>query len=117
MRNHRGLDFTLPADSRLNLQFFQRLFFDHDRDIFFKRHENGYSVYFTHELTNTLEAQVLFISSLERSDWMLRPKLAWKLEKNWRLTTGVDLFNGPALGFFGRFANRDRVYAELRYSF
>jgi hypothetical protein len=112
-----GLDFTLPADSRLNVQFFQRLFYDHDPDMFLKRRENGYSFYFTHEFTNALEAQLLFISSLERSDWMFRPKLLWKLERNWRLTTGVDLFNGPQLGFFGRFANRDRVYAELRYSF
>jgi len=112
-----GLDFTLPADSRLNLQIFQRVFFEHDPEIFFRKRENGYSVYFTHDVTSALEAQVLFISSLDRSDWMLRPKLAWKFEKNWRLTTGVDLFNGPPLGFFGRFANRDRVYSELRYSF
>jgi hypothetical protein len=112
-----GLDFTLPADTRLNLQLFQRLFFEHDPDIFFKKHENGYSVYLTHDVTSTLGAEVLFISSLDRSDWMLRPKLVWKFEKNWRLTSGVDLFNGPPLGFFGRFANRDRIYSELRYSF
>jgi hypothetical protein len=112
-----GLDFNLPADFRFNLQFFQRIFFDHDPEILLKRRENGYSVYLTRDLTNQLEAQVLFISSLERSDWMLRPKLIWKFEKNWRLTTGVDLFHGPALGLFGRFENRDRVYSELRYSF
>jgi hypothetical protein len=112
-----GLDFTLPADTRLNVQYFEKAFFDHDPDILSKRRESGYTIYFTHELTNVLEAQVLFISSLERSDWMLRPKLAWRFEKNWRLITGVDLFNGPQFGFFGRFANRDRAYAELRYSF
>jgi hypothetical protein len=93
------------------------MFFDHDPEIFFKKRENGYSVYLTREFTSQLEAQFLFVSSLERSDWMLRPKLIWKLEKNWRLTSGVDLFHGAPLGLFGQFANRDRVYTELRYSF
>jgi hypothetical protein len=48
---------------------------------------------------------------------MLRPRLAWDFRKNWRLRFGVDVFKGPPLGFFGQFDNRDRVYAELRYSF
>jgi hypothetical protein len=112
-----SVDFSLPADFRVNLQLFQRVFFEHDPDTLLKDQESGYSVYFTRELTDELEAQVLFMASLERTDWMLRPKLVWKFEKNWRLTTGVDLFHGPPFGFFGRFANRDRVYSELRYSF
>jgi hypothetical protein len=48
---------------------------------------------------------------------MLRPKVAWNFQPNWRLILGADVFNGPSLGFFGQFANRDRVYTELRYSF
>jgi hypothetical protein len=112
-----GADFNLPGDFRFNLQLFQRVLFNHDPDVILKRRESGYSVYLTRELTSQLEAQFLYISSLERSDWMLRPKLIWKFEKNWRLTGGVDLFHGPPLGFFGRFANRDRIYSELRYSF
>ena len=112
-----GLDFTLPAEVRFNVQLFQRVFFDHDPDILLKQYESGYSLYLTKDLTSQVEAQLLFISSLERTDWMVRPKLIWKFEKNWRLTTGIDAFNGPALGLFGRFANRDRAYAEVRYSF
>ena len=30
---------------------------------------------------------------------------------------GVDIFNGPVTGFFGRYNDRDRVYAEFRYDF
>jgi hypothetical protein len=112
-----GLDFMLPADSRLNVQLFQRRFFDHDPDIIPKRRETGYSIYFTQELADKVEAEVLWISSLDRSDWLLRPRIVWKFEQNWRLSTGVDVFNGPPLGFFGRFSNRDRAYAEVRYSF
>jgi hypothetical protein len=69
------------------------------------------------KLADRLEAQILWIASLNRTDWMLRPRVTWNFEKNWRLSGGVDLFQGPPLGFFGRFANRDRIYTELRYSF
>ncbi len=112
-----GLDFEVASSTRLNVQLFQRLFFEHDPDILAKRLESGYTLHLTHDLSNGTQAQVLFISSLDRNDWMLRPRLIWKLEKNWRLVSGVDVFQGPPFGFFGRFANRDRVYAELRYSF
>ena len=112
-----GLDFTLPRDTRLNLQLFQRFFFNHDADIIAKERETGYSVLVNHKLASSVEGQVLFISSFNRSDWMLRPRITWAFEKNWRLAGGVDIFHGPALGFFGQFSNRDRVYTELRYSF
>jgi hypothetical protein len=112
-----SLDFTLPKDTRFNVQLFQRIFFDHDPDIVSKKYENGYSLFLNHKIATNVEGQVLWISSLNRRDWMLRPRVAWNFEKNWRVLAGVDVFNGPQLGFFGRFANRDRVYTELRYSF
>jgi hypothetical protein len=110
-------DFTLPADTRFNAQLFGRTFFDHDPDIAFKRNEPGFSVLLNRKFSDGVEAEFLFIGSLNRSDWMLRPKLVWNFRTNWRLIAGVDLFNGPPLGLFGQYANRDRVYAEVRYSF
>jgi hypothetical protein len=70
-----------------------------------------------HKLTERLEAEVLWIASLNRSEWMLRPRISWGFERNWRLAFGVDLFQGPPLGLFGQFNNRDRVYTEVRYDF
>jgi hypothetical protein len=69
------------------------------------------------KLTDRIEAEVLWITSLARSDWMLRPHVAWDFQRNWRLIAGVDIFSGPPLGLFGQFDNRDRVYTEVRYSF
>ena len=112
-----GFDFSLPKDTRLNLQVFQRAFLDHDPDIVPKQYESGYSVLLNHKLMDRLEGQVMWISSLNRGDWILRPSVNWGFEKNWRLRVGADVFHGPPLGFFGRFNNRDRVYTELRYSF
>lgn len=112
-----GLDFPLPADARLNLQLFQRKFFSHDSNIISDKYENGYSVLLNRKFTSRFEAEALWISSLNRNDWLFRPRLAWSFEKNWKLAVGVDIFRGPPLGMFGRFDNRDRVYSELRHSF
>jgi hypothetical protein len=112
-----GLDFALPADTRFNVQLFQRVFFDHDPAIIPERHENGYSLYLNKKFGSKWEAQATFIASLNRTDWLFRPRVQWNFEKNWRLLAGVDLFKGPPLGMFGQYAKRDRVYSEVRYSF
>ncbi|HPT50201.1 MAG TPA: hypothetical protein PLS67_03065 [Accumulibacter sp.] len=112
-----GLDYNEIADTRINLQFFQSHFFDRHPDIIQSTNENGYSVLLNRKFGDKVEAQVLLIASLNRSDWMLRPRASWNFEKNWRLAFGADVFKGPPLGYFGRYDNSDRVYTELRYSF
>lgn len=112
-----GLDFSLPAETRLNLQVFQRDVFERDPDIVPAKHESGYSALLNHKLTDKLEAQALWIASVNRTDWLFRPRLTWAFERNWRLAVGADVFKGPALGLFGRFDGRDRVYTEVRHSF
>jgi hypothetical protein len=113
-----GLDISLPADTRLNLQFFQRVFIDHDPDTLQRKYESGASVLFDGiKLGKNVEARALLVHSLNRSDWLFRTKVSWMFEKNWRLAAGVDIFGGPPSGFFGRYDNNDRVYTELRYSF
>ncbi len=112
-----GLDFDLPSDTRLNVQMFQRAFFDYDPGLISDRHENGYSLLVSHKFTDKLDAQVTWISSLNRTDWLFRPRMTWQFERNWRLAAGVDVFNGPAYGLFGRYDANDRVYSEVRYNF
>ena len=112
-----GLDFSFPDDIRFNVQFFQRAFFGHDPDIIPDRRESGVSLLLNGKPAHNVEAQALWIRSLNRSDWMLRPQLLWNFEKNWRLAVGADIFSGPVTGLFGRFDNNDRIYTEVRYSF
>jgi hypothetical protein len=112
-----GLDFSLPADTRFNAQLFQRVFFDHDPNILSEKRENGYSLYLNKKLGSKWEAQATLIASLNRTDGLFRPRVQWNFEKNWRLLAGFDFFKGPPLGMFGRYANRDRFYSEVRYSF
>ena len=112
-----GLDFTLPADTRFNVQLFQRRYFSYDSDLAADERENGYSLLLNHKITERLEAQAMWIASLNRTDWLFRPRLTWGFERNWRLAVGADIFNGPTYGPFGRYDGQDRVYSEVRYSF
>jgi hypothetical protein len=112
-----GLDFTLPAETRLNVQIFQRQFFNYDSSIFSDKQENGYSLLLNNKFINNWEAQALFISSLNRSDWLFRPRVTWSFERNWRWTIGADVFHGPTTGMFGRYDSQDRFYSEIRYNF
>lgn len=112
-----GLDFSLPAETRLNVQFFQRVFFSHDPDIVPDKRESGASILLAGKVWHNLEAQTLLIHSLNRSDWMLRPRLSWNFQRNWRWALGADVFGGEPTGLFGRFNQSDRVYTELRFSF
>jgi hypothetical protein len=112
-----GLDFTLPAETRLNVQIFQRQFHNYDANIIPDQHENGYSVLLNNKLFANWEAQALFISSLNRTDWLFRPRITWNFEQNWRWILGADVFHGPQLGMFGQYDSMDRVYSEIRHSF
>lgn len=112
-----GLDFTLPAETRFNAQVFQRQFFNHAPTIIPDKYENGYSLLLNTKYFTNWEAQALFISSLNRSDWLLRPRLTWNFQRNWRWALGLDVFHGPRTGMFGRYDAQDRAYSEIRYSF
>lgn len=112
-----GLDFALPAETRLNAQLFQRAFLNYDPDLLSDKQENGYSLLLNHKFADKVEAQLTWIASFNRTDWLLRPRVSWNFERNWRLAVGADVFKGPPEGFFGRYAGKDRVYSEVRYSF
>lgn len=113
-----GLEWSFPQETRFNAQFFQRWFTNHDDGIVPDKTESGVSLLLsTQALHPRLEPELLLISSLNRADWLAQFKLTWKMDGNWRLTTGVDIFEGPANSLFGTYDNNDRVYTEVRYTF
>ncbi len=112
-----GLEHTTPDNTLLNFQFFQRWYTDYDANNLFDRLESGVSLYASTEFNSNTEGEILLISGLNRSDWMLRPKITWDLSSNWWLAVGVDIFGGDSIGLFGRFDDSDRVYGTVRYSF
>jgi hypothetical protein len=60
---------------------------------------------------------LLWIQNFAHGGGLVRPRLNWYPAKNYTVGFGVDIFTGPADGYFGRYNNRDRAYAELRYDF
>jgi hypothetical protein len=113
-----GLEWSFPQETRVNVQFFQRLFSNHDAGIVPDRIESGASLLLsTQALHPRIEPELLLMSSLNRADWQAQLKLTWKMDGNWRLATGVDIFEGPVTGLSGTFDDRDRIYTEVRYTF
>lgn len=113
-----GLEWSFPQETRVNLQLFNRWFPDHDADMVQDQSESGVSLLLsTQALHPRLEPELLLISSLNRSDWSAQFKLGWRLDGNWRLGAGVDIFEGSPDGLFGFYDDKDRVYTEVRYSF
>jgi len=113
-----GLEWSFPQETRFNVQLFQRWFPNHDPSIVPNRTESGFSILLsTQALHPRVEPELLLIHSLNRNDGLAQLKLTWKLEGNWRLRAGTDIFFGRATGLFGQFDHQDRVYTELRYIF
>ena len=109
---------ALPRDTRVNLQGFQRVFFGGSvADFAIKSNGFGASLFVSTKLTSTLAPQILWIQNFKDAGGLVRPRVDWSAAKNTTLSLGVDIFTGPSDGFFGRFNNRDRVYAEARYDF
>jgi hypothetical protein len=113
-----SVEFSLPGDTRLNVQGFQRALFGGGGSGFVVKSDGfGASVLLSTKLTDAFEPQILWIQSFKDAGGMIRPRLSWYPAKNTALGFGVDIFIGPSDGYFGRYNNRDRAYAELRYDF
>lgn len=111
-----GMEYPLGARARLNMQIFQRWFPDLAPGMTAKALETGASLYLSSRF-GAFEPQLLVAGSLNRGDYLLRPRLVWELGPRWRWVNGVDVFGGNRNALFGRYGDRDRVYSEIRYTF
>lgn len=103
---------------RINVQFFQTWYVDHDEDMTPSEVESGFSVLLdSTQFHRDVTPEILWIRNLNRDEWLLQAKIEWRFIKNWRVTLGTDVFSGPADSLLGQYDDKDRVYYELRYSF
>ncbi|MDY0011741.1 MAG: hypothetical protein RBS40_02470 [Rhodocyclaceae bacterium] len=112
-----GVDVPVEDRWRFNAQVFARVFYDRDPSMGVERQEPGASLLVNRRFNHTLEAEALLVSSLNRNDYMFRPKVIWKFAPDWRGQAGLDVFGGKAQGLFGPYAQRDRAYLEVRRDF
>ena len=112
-----GFEHTTPNNTLLNFQIYQRWYTDYDSDILFDEFETGIGLFGKVDIGSKIEAELLLISQLNRTDWMARPKVTWLFARDWFVQAGADIFGGDEIGLFGRFDDSDRVYGNVRYSF
>jgi hypothetical protein len=113
-----SVEFLPLPELTVNLQAFQRVFFGGGTSDFVVQSDGvGASIFLAYNYRDTLTPQLLWIQSFDDAGGMIRPRLDWRATTNTTVGIGVDIFTGPSNGFFGRYHNRDRAYAEMRYTF
>ena len=118
LRYVAGIDWAGEAGDNINVQFFQTWLQDHAPTMIYDELESGMSVFLTTtRLHPDLKPEILWIQSLDRSEWLVEAKLSWDFATDWRAVLGADVFGGPQRGLLGRFDDSDRVYWEFRHSF
>lgn len=112
-----GVDVPLARIWRVNAQYYARRYFDHRDGMVWDKNEQGATLLVNRQFGDSLEAEVLLVSSLNGGGYMVRPKVVWQMDANWRGTAGLDVFGGAEDGVFGRFDQSDRAYVEVRRAF
>jgi hypothetical protein len=73
-------EIPLPMESRVNLQFFQRLFTNHDRNIIPSSVESGASLFASTKLFNDkVEPELLLIHSRDGISWREVARAVWQV--------------------------------------
>lgn len=122
-----GYERDFPKDLRIGVQYFVEQMLDFDevrattgsgdvpRDEFRQLLTLRITKLFWQQ---TLEASLFTFYSPTDNDAHLRPRLAWQINDQWKLTMGANIFFGQhAWTEFGQFENNDNLCIRLRRSF
>jgi len=106
------------VDGRVNVQVFQRLYFNGSADaVALDTGSFGASLLVSAKITSSIEPSLQWIQGFGGAGAMIRPRVNWYAARNLVVGIGADIFNGDIDGLFGRYNNRDRGYLEVRYDF
>lgn len=123
--DRRTLDWILSAEhpfesieGRVNVQVFNRHYFGGSSDqLAINSGDWGASVLVSARLSPQWEPSLEWIQTFGGAGAVIRPRLTWTPMRNLSIAFGADIFNGDRNGLFGRYADKDRGYTEVRYSF
>jgi hypothetical protein len=82
------------------------------------RSQHGVSIRVSDKWFNeTLEGEIAAVAPFGRSNYFIRPKLAYAFNDNFKGTFGLDIFRGENNTFFGQLRNSSLLFSEIKYSF
>ena len=112
-----GIDYT-ANNWTISPQVFTRFVTGWDQTVAEDRSSGFLSLRIATDFMNEkLKPEVIALFDWADAGWMVRPKVSYEFSDQLKGTVGLDLFGGKAIGFFGQFADNDRIYTELEYSF
>jgi len=132
-----GVDHDLTEDLNVNVQAYQRIIINF-QDLFqiqdpVVRNVATLNVIFNQQMdrvqegvtgrikaqwwNDTLEAELLGVYNANRSDFFLRPSVAYAFTDMWKGFVGWDIFNGRKQSLNGFFQPNTAFFAELRATF
>ena len=122
-----GYERDFPEDLRVGVQYFVEQMLDFETFMANARAGDVPRDQFRQLMTlrvtklfwlQTLEASCFVFYSPTDSDTHLRPRLAWQVNDQWKVTVGANVFFGRSDSTeFGQLENNDDLYARVRYSF
>lgn len=111
-----GVDYTFFNKIDSNFQIMQGVVMNHDSKMVTPATKTSFSVWLkTGFVNNKIEPELFFVSSLDQTDFLFRPKLVYNFSGNFNISVGADIFGGQSDGDFGLFSQNDRVYMEMIY--
>lgn len=113
-----GLDHTTANNLYYNIQFIETIIMDYE-SIFFEDE-------FGHQITATLTQELMrgklilglkHAYNLSYGDWMLNPRITYKIKGGLETSLCGFIFNGKPTTTFGRYSDKDLFYLQLKYNF
>jgi hypothetical protein len=113
-----GLDHTTADNLYYNIQLIETIILDYEP--LFPEEEYGHQ--FTATLTKEFLRGKLILGlkhayNISYGDWMLNPKLTYKIRGGLEATLAGFIFNGEYTTTFGRYSEKDLFYLQLKYNF
>lgn len=80
--------------------------------------QNGLSVRFNKKWWNdTLDLDLMGAVNFERTNWLIRPKVAYDLTDEWKASVGGEIYGGETVSQFGFLEDNTTAFAEIKWSF
>lgn len=113
-----GIDWTPGNDWNVIAQYTGEDILDYDPVLSSNHHDRSATLNISKDLLReTLTLSTMLYYNCNDQDSFLRTKADYELSDGLHCIVGLDLFNGRALGRYGRYADNSQLWFKTKYSF